>query len=204
MDTVTTVKVGPEEKIYLIHPSFLTEASPFFKAAITGNFKEAAAREVKLLEEREEMFEHFVRWLYSGCVEEFTPTNDSSICAARIKETIDLYIFADKVACQGLKRAMIRKFYLLVDSRPFVFPVDSVEYLYSRPITAEPLREITVLFWVWYGSVGIFKKKQDVQNLLAKAPEFAQEALIEMSRRFGQEDSTNPLEDGVDYFLAKA
>ncbi len=204
METVNTIKVGPKEKIFLIHSSFLSAASTFFKAAITGKFKEATTNEIKLPEESAETFEHFVRWLYGGCKEDLTPTEDPSICGAKIKRIIDLYIFADKIDCQELKQEMVRELYhLVVESRPFAYNHDSVEYLYSRPIAAEPLREITVAFWVWYCDVEVFKTEVSVQNLLAKAPEFAQEALIEMGRRFGQEGATNPLESGVDYLLAK-
>ncbi len=204
METVATIKVGPEEKIFLIHSSFLSAASTFFKAAITGKFEEASANEIKLPEDCAETFEHFIRWLYSGCKEDPTPTEDRSICSARIKRIIDLYVFADKIGCQELQQEMVRDLYhLAVESRPFNCPVDSVEYLYSCPIPAEPLREITVALWVWYIDVGVYKKEACVQSLLARAPEFAQEALIEMSRRFGEEEATNPLKSGVDHFLAK-
>ena len=201
METVTTIKVGPEEKIFLIHSSFLTEASTFFKAAITGNFQEASANEIKLPEERVMTFEYFVRWLYRGCRDELAPTDDSDFCNGRIKNIIDLYVFADKIGCQELKQALVRELYFLaVESRPFCYPVDSVEYLYSCPITAEPLREITVAFWVWYIDIEVF---EDVGEMLVKAPEFAKEALIEMSRRFGKKEVTNPLKKGVDHFLGK-
>lgn len=76
-------------------------------------------------------------------------------------------------------------------------------YLYSRPITAEPLREITVACWVWLGDLEVFEANEDVGELLVKAPEFAKEALIEMSRRFGKREGTNPVEKGVDHFLRK-
>ncbi|ERF70748.1 hypothetical protein EPUS_05100 [Endocarpon pusillum Z07020] len=204
MGTVTTIYVGPEEEIFIIHSSFLTEASAFFKAAITGNFKEATANAIKLPEECVETFEHFVRWLYRGCRDELIPTNDLSICGARIKNIIDLYVFADKIGCQELKQVMVRELYLLVlKSGSLCYPLDSVGYLYSRPITAEPLREITVAFYVWYINIESFEANEDVGELLVKAPEFAKEVLIEMSRRYGKKKATNPLEKGVDHFLGK-
>jgi len=62
---VVSLEVGPDEKTVCVHKSFLIEASTFFKSAITGNFKEAADNEIKRPEESEEVFEPFLRWVYS-------------------------------------------------------------------------------------------------------------------------------------------
>ena len=69
---VATVCVGeagnkqrPETK-YLVHKELLTSASPFFAAALNGTFAEGLDQEVRLPEEKPEIFEWFLQWLYTG------------------------------------------------------------------------------------------------------------------------------------------
>ena len=69
---VATILVGepnnksrPETK-YLIHQELLTAASPFFAAALDGTFAEGLDQTVRLPEEKPEIFEWFLQWLYTG------------------------------------------------------------------------------------------------------------------------------------------
>jgi len=199
-----SIKIGPAGKIFLVHSPFLTETSTFFKAAIEGNFKEGVDQEVTMPEESEQTFEHFVRWLYSGGYREETmPLGGESEWAARIKEIIDLYVFADKVGCLALEHDMAREFYLLVKGPLSFLPVESVDYLYGLPISAELLREITVAYFVWKVKTAFYTTSKILQTLLARLPEFTKAVLIEMSARYGQEDARDPFEEGVDFYLAK-
>jgi hypothetical protein len=69
---MATVIVGDEKNIarpavtYLIHKELLTAASPFFAAALNSTFAEGLDQTVRLPEERPEIFEWFLQWLYSG------------------------------------------------------------------------------------------------------------------------------------------
>ncbi|KAK1072303.1 hypothetical protein LTR74_002615 [Friedmanniomyces endolithicus] len=51
---------------YLVHKELLTAASPFFAAALDGAFAEGLDQSVKLPEEKPEIFEWFLQWLYTG------------------------------------------------------------------------------------------------------------------------------------------
>lgn len=75
---VATVLVGepnnksrPETR-YLVHKELLTSASLFFAAALNGTFAEGLDQEVRLPEEKPEIFEWFLQWLYTGTLK--TPT----------------------------------------------------------------------------------------------------------------------------------
>ncbi|KZM20094.1 uncharacterized protein EKO05_0007522 [Ascochyta rabiei] len=59
-----TVLVGSDKKSFVVHQDLLTYHSRFFKAALTGNFKEAGDKTVTLKEEDPLIFEFFVHWLY--------------------------------------------------------------------------------------------------------------------------------------------
>jgi hypothetical protein len=190
----------------LVHSSFLTETSTFFKAAIGGNFKGAVGQQVKMPGGGEATFEHFVRWLYSGCREKVTPTEDiftAGTTAANIKDIVGLFVLGDKVGCQELKHDMVRQYHLLLDSVVPVIPLESIEYLYGRPISTEPLREMTVAYFVWIIPTQLYKTGEALGELLAKLPEFTKEVLIEMGSRYGVRKAINPLKKGVNCFLAK-
>jgi BTB/POZ domain len=118
-----TIKVGLQEQTFSVHKPLLTETSTFFKAALDGNFKEAAENEVKLLEEAGEVFEQFFRWLYFGFLTEGPPTNDVKLCTAKMKMVVDLFVLGDKIGCTALRNHAIRNYYSLIESRPFTFPV---------------------------------------------------------------------------------
>ncbi|KAJ8111674.1 hypothetical protein OPT61_g5789 [Boeremia exigua] len=59
-----TILVGPQKKRFVVHKSVLIHHSSYFRAALTGNFKEASDMVVELKEECEITFEIFVHWLY--------------------------------------------------------------------------------------------------------------------------------------------
>ena len=76
---VATVLVGeannkarPETK-YLVHKELITSASPFFAAALNSTFAEGMDQTVKLPEEKPEIFEWFLQWLYTGTLKTPAP-----------------------------------------------------------------------------------------------------------------------------------
>ena len=65
-------KARPETK-YLIHKELLTSASPFFAAALNSTFAEGMDQTVRLPEEKPEIFEWFLQWLYTGTLKTPVP-----------------------------------------------------------------------------------------------------------------------------------
>jgi poly(rC)-binding protein 2/3/4 len=76
---VATVVVGePDSKLrpetkYLIHKELLTSASPFFAAALNSTFAEGMDQTVRVPEEKPEIFEWFLQWLYTGTLKTPVP-----------------------------------------------------------------------------------------------------------------------------------
>lgn len=58
-------RAGTKTK-YLVHKELLTAASPFFAAALNSTFAEGMSQEVRLPEEKPDIFEWFLQWLYTG------------------------------------------------------------------------------------------------------------------------------------------
>ena len=65
-------KARPETN-YLVHKELLTSASPFFAAALNGTFEEGLDQVVRLPEEKPEIFEWFLQWLYTGTLKSPAP-----------------------------------------------------------------------------------------------------------------------------------
>lgn len=67
-----TVVVGDDKNAsrppvtYMVHKELLISASPFFAAALTSTFAEGLDQTVRLPEEKPEIFEWFLQWLYTG------------------------------------------------------------------------------------------------------------------------------------------
>ena len=64
-DSLVTILVGPQEIRFDLHRGLLCASSDFFKAAITGDFKEHDHNEIKLPEQDVKIFKFFVHWLYT-------------------------------------------------------------------------------------------------------------------------------------------
>lgn len=74
LNSVATIIVGSASSkghsptTYTIHKDLLTSASPFFAAALNSTFAEGLDQTVRLPEEKPEIFEWFLWWLYTGAL----------------------------------------------------------------------------------------------------------------------------------------
>ena len=60
------VEVGADKKCFFVHPSILSQSSEFFAAALKKEWREGQNRSIQLAEYEKEIFELYLRWLYSG------------------------------------------------------------------------------------------------------------------------------------------
>lgn len=98
-----TVLVGPNQDKFTIHEELLTVHSPYFRAALTGGFKEAQDKIVTLKEDRGGIFEFFVHWLYylrfpteDDATELYAAWTADNDCNLKTDNLIQLYVFCDK------------------------------------------------------------------------------------------------------------
>ncbi|KAF2219923.1 hypothetical protein BDZ85DRAFT_204867, partial [Elsinoe ampelina] len=102
---MATVIVGPAQVKFLLHTELLVSVSPFFAAALQGHFAESASQTVTLPEEKPEMFEWFVQWLYTGSLSTAGATN----CAPPQEYflLIDLYALSDRLLTTSMSNHII-------------------------------------------------------------------------------------------------
>jgi hypothetical protein len=60
------IKVGPEEKMFMVHKKLLCDRSDFFLKAISNGFEEGRTGIISFPEDTEEAFNKFLTWLYTG------------------------------------------------------------------------------------------------------------------------------------------
>lgn len=61
---LVTIEVGPEKKVFHVYKDVLTSASPYFKAAFEGEFREATEKRIYVEDISTSTFEAFMDWLY--------------------------------------------------------------------------------------------------------------------------------------------
>lgn len=107
-----TLYVGLAKTVYHVHKDLLFEASPVFKAALSGQFVESSTRSMNILDDDVDAVERMLQWLYT---KKFELTNvvskaTSSICFCELAE---LNTLADKYDIVALKNAIIDKLFEL-------------------------------------------------------------------------------------------
>ncbi|KAF2845750.1 hypothetical protein T440DRAFT_543382 [Plenodomus tracheiphilus IPT5] len=120
-----TVIVGANKDQFTVHKSLLVHHSPFFGAALIGNFKEAEKKEVVLLDTLPQTFEFFVHWAYHG---RFPDANDDKELYGlwkdakgeddrdlEFKNVLRLYILCEEYDISVLKRTAIDGYFDLMD-----------------------------------------------------------------------------------------
>lgn len=101
-DTTIYILIGPTHTKYGIHKALLCARSSFFRAALTGRFKEAREGTVTLEDEDPETFSRFNTWLYTGsCM------NDDAGKVLAMRPALQLWLFAEKRLVPGLQNTVI-------------------------------------------------------------------------------------------------
>jgi hypothetical protein len=101
---------------YSVHESLLTHYSPFFKAALQGNFAEAENKTVTLVDVRCTEVENFIFWIYhqrfpdrevddSDAASQWSLIDDKG--GRQMSRMISLYTFCDKYDVPDLKKVLI-------------------------------------------------------------------------------------------------
>ncbi|KAL8842556.1 MAG: hypothetical protein Q9170_000510 [Blastenia crenularia] len=100
-DPVVTLEVGPNRVRFSVHETLLCDASPFFKVAFTGGFKEQSGF-MELVEDEPDVFERLIHWLYHREIHIKLPRMENTATDGYY-QIFRLYILADKLAVVSLK-----------------------------------------------------------------------------------------------------
>ncbi len=101
-----TVEVGSHDgdlQTFGLHKNIVCQYSAFFKAACMGRFKEAETGKISLPDERADLFDLFVQWVYSQRPKQIFTELASPVWT----NLTGLYILADKLQVPVFKNALM-------------------------------------------------------------------------------------------------
>ena len=103
------VEVGEDHgelQTFSVHKEIICHYSAYFRAACKGEFLEAKTGKVKLPEDRIELFDLFVKWVYSQNLEKVL-ADVADVALPFWTALIDLYVLADRLQVLTLKNAIL-------------------------------------------------------------------------------------------------
>jgi hypothetical protein len=195
-----TIEVGKDKVKFHIHKTFLCDASAFFKAALKAGFKETGSQKIEFPEDTTETFELFLSWLYAqeykGMDEELLKKPDTA-SQAEMERFMDLFIFADKVGAQDLKRQMVDKHFKICKKEGlYAVPgIEMVTELYGQTTQACALRRLWIAMHVWgrdHDSADVEAEFREYREAAMKCPELAADLICGLLTKTEQMKS-NPL-----------
>lgn len=168
--------MGQKETRFLLHRELLTYYSPFFSATLDGAFAEGLSQVVKLKEERLEIFEFFVHWLYTQHLEDAGLYKDGRPTYFNL---LELYSLADRLLIEKLRNDTVDKIAQLAEATNSVLTPSDTYILYDtiRPGADAPIRRLVLDLFAF--------KRTD--NLLANHPDdwhplFLRDLVVKLKR----------------------
>ncbi|KAL8822219.1 MAG: hypothetical protein Q9191_007044, partial [Dirinaria sp. TL-2023a] len=140
LDTVVLIKVGPEKTEFGIHKGVLCNASPFFRAALEGGFKETVEQTLELPEAAVDAFKLFQFWLYSRRFEKPSAYADTEETWTSF---VQLYIFAEVHGMPELQNDVMDILCALFELG-YPFDWSAITDVYKDCPSNSPLRRVIV------------------------------------------------------------
>lgn len=153
-----TISVGSAGVEKFVHKELLCSISPVFEAAFNPvyGFLEAGTSTFSLPEERLDIFEHFIQWLYTRTLDH----EDILTQHPAFFRLIRLYMFADKVQASTLKNAIVDMMVRLALETNACPTAQDTQLLYCETAESAKLRVI-VLDMFEYKKTGRLIKTHD-------------------------------------------
>ncbi|KAF2129933.1 hypothetical protein P153DRAFT_315365 [Dothidotthia symphoricarpi CBS 119687] len=142
---------GDEIRTFQVHTPLLTPRSLFFKKALSGNWKEAEDRVVKLLDDSPYIFAIYTHYLYTGKIA-VTPDDRSDLIQAidaEYEDLAQLYVLAEKLQDAETKNATIKTILEVcrrheIDGKYYYPDGDAVCIIYNGTVTGSLARKFMV------------------------------------------------------------
>ncbi|KAF2130050.1 hypothetical protein P153DRAFT_431113 [Dothidotthia symphoricarpi CBS 119687] len=159
-----TVRVGGEsnQKDFVVHESFLTARSEFFRRAMNGSWEEAESRVVKLPQDEPEIFALYLNHVYTGRLPSISKTEEElsalaigefrTITTAEYDEMVGLFILADKFQDVASKNAAITSIFeislhIRSDGKFKIPSPAQVRIMYRHTSEGANIRRLVVDLW---------------------------------------------------------
>ena len=184
-DSVVTLYVSNDREVFYIHRNLLCKASPVFKAAFAGKFRESSDFSMDLPDEDVGSLNRLVQWLYTKSYEVDDYDSEEHVLA-RVWQLARLNALADKYDIVTLRNDVVDKFFAIFNRGKAAnmpkFPTKLAEYVYTNSSKRCALRDLlaAVYCWKvphsWYSEVGV---KDDFHSI----PAFGVDIAIAMAQK---------------------
>lgn len=150
VDTIT-VLVGAEEAKVIVHEEAITRCSDFFRAACSGNFKEAKEKLVRLPAMEVDTFKSYTHWIYTGDVVFDMDCDDSTTDSKHHKlfmDLVKLYIAADSLGDMRLRNSVIDRLIATEEAIKKSPGPEMITLAYEATPTGSNLRKLLVDYYL--------------------------------------------------------
>ena len=184
-EPVVTLYVGNDRKVFYIHRCLLCNASPVFKAAFAGKFKESSELSMDLPDEDVGSVNRLVQWLYTQCYK--VNDYDSKVhLHARFWQLARLNALADKYDIVTLRNDVVDKFFAVFSDPKGAHsrtpPPELVEHVYTNSSKRCALRDLLAAVYCWNVPIGWYGKAV-ARDHLDSIPAFAVDIVLAMAQK---------------------
>jgi hypothetical protein len=160
------VGAGDQLKTFNVHVALLKARSRFFKEALSGKWKEAEEKVVRLPEYCPTMFETYVHNLYTGdlAVASEKEQAESDEMPERYQSLAHFYVFAEKMKDVKSKNSILRAILAcrstVYSSEPYTCPsTEAIDVIYNGTLAGSPARRLMIDLWTKQATAEYFDKE---------------------------------------------
>lgn len=163
---------------FYVHRDLICNESSVFKAAFSGEFKEASNQSIGLEDHDVEAVERMVQWLYSRQYElvEWSSEDGKSTASTRYWQLAKLNTLADKYNIIELSNDIIDQLYIL-HSKKFGPQLDIATYVYDNTTENSAFRKLIIAWYAWEIDMKWYQN-DSVRKSLLEIPQMAVDIAI--------------------------
>ena len=165
-----TVGAESNQKTWYLPKKVLTHCSPFFDAALNGNFTESSSKAVYLPEDDPIAFEMWATWLSLGKCEGLFEYGAYDHFYVRA------WVLGDKLVCPAFQDHVMFQFLDWCDHDGDLWP-DTIHVVYRVSSPGCKLRQFFVDWFAWEKLHGWLSDYEDQIIALTELPEFLKDVL---------------------------
>ena len=194
---MVTFYVGPDKVVFHVHEHLLFDASPVFKAAFSGHFKEASERSMSLPEDDKDSVDRMIQWLYTKEFHLTIPVFEGTSAECYL-QLAKLNTLAEKYDIYLLKNGIVDKLFDLqnsskVQKTKFLSPpIPAIKHVYDNTTERSSFRKLIVAWHAYH--IGFeWYDKETTRDVLAKlSPDFAIDLAMELGARHEHPNRRSP------------
>ena len=179
-----TLYVGADKSVFHVHQNLLFDASPVFKAAFSGNFREASERSMPLPDDDKDLIGSMIKWLYTKKLHLTIPVSKetSNVC---YMELAKLNALAEKYDILSLRNDIIDEFFELSKSPKNFQPpqIPPIKHVYDTTSERSSLRKLMVAWYAYHINFAWYERDITKDTLAEISPDFAIDLAIELGLR---------------------